>query len=274
MMRHPVHFFAALLIVSLLLLTACNLPTAASPTPQPPISTFTASPLPPPTATASPLPTLLPSATPLPSATFTPVIPLAEVQKESNCRVGPAGNYELVATYPAGQKLEVIANDLGAGFLFVRNLEQPEEHCWILAANLALSGEVAALPQFTPPPSPLPAPAFSASYKNIYLCKTDMSFAFIIQNTGGSAFRSAYIKASDLKTGKSTEQALNAFDLWADCVVAKNIAPLTPGATGYLYTLPFKTDVRGHTLQIVIMACTEQNLKGECATETLQIKPR
>lgn len=272
-MTRRTYFFTSLIVLSLVL-TACNLPLAAPPTPSPVPATSTASPLPPPTATASPSATLPPSATPSPSATFTPAIPQAEVRQESACRVGPAGNYDLVATYPVGQKLEVVANDLGAGFLFVRNLDRPEESCWILAANLSVSGEIVSLPQFTPPASPLPAPAFSATYKNIYLCKTEMLFAFIIQNTGGSAFRSAYIKATDVKTGKSTEQALNAFDLWAECVVAKNIAPLTPGATGYLYTVPFKTDVRGHTLQIVIMACTEQNLKGECATETLQIKPR
>ena len=278
MTSHFKYIFTMLIVFSLAL-TACNLPVAASPTASPPtvsppvLATLTISPLPA-TATFTPVVTIGPTFTVEPSLTPTQAIPMAEVQKESNCRKGPAENYERVATYAVGQKLEVVANDLGAGFLYGRNPDKPEETCWILAANLAVSGEVASLPQFTPPPSPLPAPAFSAVYKKIYQCKTDMFFMFIIENTGGANFRSAYIKATDVKSGKSTEQALNAFDLRSECVIAKNITPLTPGSTGYLYTLPFKSDMRGRTLKIIIMVCTEQNLKGVCATQVLEIKPK
>jgi hypothetical protein len=279
--------FFGLLTVLVILSMACNLsgggavaPTqqvvatvqdegaAATVTPVPPTETPV-----PPTETLLPAATSTETATPEPSATSTEAIPTAEVVRESSCRVGPAGAYELVAKYQPGQKLQIIARDLGGGFVFVQNPEKPEDQCYILESNLKISGEVAALPQYTPPASPTAAPAFKATYKNLYICKGSASLTFLIENTGGSAFRSAYIKAKDIKTGVTTEQVVNAFDLLAECVVAKNIAPLKPGSTGYLYTVPFKIDIRGRKLNVIIQVCTEQNLRGACSTQVLEVKP-
>src|SRR5437867_195850 len=55
--------------------------------------------------TKTPTVTATKTTLPEPSATATPEVPIAEVGRESNCRVGPAGNYDLVATYQAGQML-------------------------------------------------------------------------------------------------------------------------------------------------------------------------
>jgi hypothetical protein len=55
-------------------------------------------------------------------------------------------------------------------------------------------------------------------------------------------------------------------------VLAKNIAPLDPGETGYVASPPFKWSGHGGRLRAVIMACTEQNLKGTCVTQSLDIK--
>jgi len=266
----------SLSLAALILLSGCNLPVASS-TPTAPaepvvMPTFT-SPALPDTPTSEPSPTLTPTLTPEPSLTPTPEIPLAQTLKETPCYAGPAGNYERVTTFPAGTTLQVLANDLGGGFFFVSNPAQAGESCWALGANLSLSGQTAALPRFTAPPSPLPAPAFSAEYKKIYVCGEDAYVMFIIQNTGGANFRSAYIKATDVKSGASTEQAVNAFDLLDQCVVAKNIAPLKVGGMGYLYAPPFKKEIRGRLLKVVLMLCTEQNLKGACVTQTLEVKP-
>ena len=72
------------------------------------------------------------------------------------------------------------------------------------------------------------------SFKKFDACD-GVSFAtFIVENVGSVPFRSAYIKVTNQRIGKSVEQGLNAFDLRAGCVLAKNIAPLDPGGTGYL----------------------------------------
>jgi hypothetical protein len=198
---------------------------------------------------------------------------MAEVGRATNCRIGPAGNYDLVATYQPGQMLEVVAKDLGGGFWFVRNPDKPEEQCYVLANNITITGDTSALPKFTPLPSPTAAPFFKADFKNFDTCKGDDFARFTVVNTGSVPFRSAYIKVTDQKVNKSVEQALNAFDLTTGCIVAQNIAPLNPGETGYVQTPLFKWDPRGNKLRAVIMLCTEKDLKGVCITVTVEVKP-
>src|SRR6185503_3610977 len=216
------------------------------------------------TATETPLPE--------PSATATIEVPIAEVVRETNCRVGPAGNYDLVATYQVGQMLEVVAKDLGGGYWFTRNPEKPEEQCYLLAQNITISGDTSALPKFTPRPSPTAAPYFNATFKKFDTCEGEDFALFVIENLGSVPFRSAYIKVTDQKVNKSVEQALNAFDLRVRCVLAKNIAPLDPGATGYLTSPPLNWSASGNKLRAVIMLCTEKDLKGTCVTRSMDVQ--
>jgi len=194
------------------------------------------------------------------------------VLREANCRVGPSGAYQLVVTYQAGQKLNILARDLGGGFVFAQNPAQPEEQCYILESNVKISGELAGLPQFTPPPSPTAAPDFTVEFWKYGLCKDNYVADFIVINTGSIQFRSAYVKVTDQKKQQSVEQSLNAFDLYEGCIVAKNIAPLLPGGTGYVQSLPFKWDPRPNKQIAIIMLCTEQGLKGTCVTKTLEFR--
>jgi hypothetical protein len=225
-----------------------------------------------PTDTEAPAPTATETLTPKPSATATPEPPLAKVVRETNCRVGPGGLYTLVATYQVGQMLEVVAKDLGGGYWFVKNPEKPEEQCYLLAQNITISGETTALPKYTPPSSPTAAPYFNLTFKKFDTCQGVDFALFIVENVGSVPFRSAYIKVINQKSGKSVEQALNAFDLRVKCVLAKNIAPLNPGATGYVASAPFKWSGHADKLRAIIMVCTEKNLKGTCITQTVDIK--
>jgi hypothetical protein len=268
-----------LLMTMVLVLSACNLPSSnatgeVAPPTEPSTATIEL------TATqtefvATDTLTVTSTETPLPepSATVTPEIPLAEVVRETNCRVGPAGNYDLVEKYQVGQMLEVAAKDLGAGYWYVRNPEKPEEQCYLLAQNIKITGDISALPKFTPRPSPTAAPYFNVNFKKFDTCKGDDFALFIVENTGSVPFRSAYIKVTDQKVNKSVEQALNAFDQFVGCVLAKNIAPLDPGATGYVTSPPFPWNIRGNKFRAVIMLCTEKDLKGTCVTQTIDVKP-
>ncbi|HET9913484.1 MAG TPA: hypothetical protein VFQ13_16430 [Anaerolineales bacterium] len=219
-------------------------------------------------------PTVTPTETmtPEPSATATPEPPMAKVVRESNCRIGPGELYELVAKYQVGQILEVAARDLGSSYLFVRNPEKPEEQCYLLAQNMTITGETTALPRYTPPPSPTAAPYFNLTFKKFEACNGVDFAVFTVENTGSTPFRSAYIKVINQKANLSVEQALDAFDLRVKCVLAKNIAPLEPGGTGYVASPPFKWSGHGSKLRAVIMLCTEKNLKGSCVTQTTDIK--
>ena len=281
-MRKPPFSFFYILAIGAMILSACNLPDriataeVSAPTEQP-LTTATARVELTPTrteVTATQTPALTATETPLPepSATATPETPVAEVARQTNCRLGPAGNYELVATYQVGQKLDVVAKDLGAGYWFVKNPEKPEEQCYLLAQNIKISGDTGALPKFTPPPSPTAAPYFKVSFKKFDTCKGDDFALFMVENTGSVPFRSAYIKVIDQKVNKSVEQALNAFDLFVGCVLAKNIAPLDPGAIGYVTSPPFTWTVTTNKLRAAMMLCTEKNLRGTCVTQNIDVK--
>ena len=154
---------SGLILIVALVLSACNLP-ASNGTPEvtipmeavtatEPAATSTATeaiPTEPATATETP--------SPEPSATLTAAPPMAQVVRETNCRIGPGGLYELVAKYPVGQMLEVVAKDLGGGYWFVQNPEKLEEQCYLLAQNIKITGDTDLLPKFTPLPSPTAAP--------------------------------------------------------------------------------------------------------------------
>jgi hypothetical protein len=247
---------------------------AASSTPQPELPTDTPEPsetaLPTGTATETPLPVgVLPSETP----TLTPEPIFADVMKATNCRTGPGGLYDLVTTFKTGAKVEVLARDLGGGFIFVKNPEKPEEQCYILANNVKLTGDTSILPQYTPLPSPTGSPNFTATFKKFDNCKGDVFALFDIVNTGSVPFRSAYIKVTNLKTGESAEQAVNAFDLKVGCMIAKNVAPLEGGGTGWLASNIFLHDPRGNKMRAVIQVCTEKSLKGTCVTTSILMNP-
>ncbi|MDQ3003805.1 MAG: hypothetical protein M3R47_00250 [Chloroflexota bacterium] len=268
--------FFVLLILGGLFVSSCNMPHA---TPEITTQTEQATATIELTATQTEVaPTGTPTATatetplPEPSATATIEIPVAEVVRETNCRVGPAGNYDLVVTYQVGQMLEIAAKDLGGGYWFTRNPDKPEELCYLLAQNITIRGDTSALPKFTPRPSPTAAPYFSVTFKKFDTCESEDFVLFIVENLGSVPFRSAYIKVTDQKVNKSVEQALNAFDLRVRCVLAKNIAPLEQGATGYVTSPPFKWSARGNRLRAVIMLCTEKDLKGTCVTQSLDVK--
>jgi len=269
-------FFAliCLLLTGTLILSACNMPGVAVPTET---STPTSTPVPTVTATGTDVPTITPTATetltPEPTATSTPEVITAEVVRETNCRTGPAGNYELVAKYPVGQTLEVVANDLGAGYQFVQNPDNPEEQCYLLTQNIKINGDTSILPSITPPASPTAAPYFKASLRKFDTCQGHDYVMFTVENVGSIPFRSAYIRVTEQKSGQSVDQVLNAFDLRSKCVLAKNIAPLNTGETGYVASPPFTWNGHGNSLQVVIQLCTEKNLAGTCVTQSLQVKP-
>jgi hypothetical protein len=279
-MRRTFFQFLGLLIIVASVLSACNLP-AGNGTPEAIVQveqteTVTVIEL---AATQTPVvptdaPTVTPTETltPEPSATASPEPPMAKVVRESNCRIGPGGLYELVATYQVGQMLEVAARDLGGGYWFVKNAEKPEEQCYLLAQNITISGETTALPKYTPPPSPTAMPYFNLTFKKFDTCEGVDFALFVVENVGSAPFRSAYIKVINQKANKSVEQALNAFDLRAHCVLAKNIAPLNPGGTGYVASPPFEWPGHGTKLRAIIMLCTEKDLKGSCVTQTVDIK--
>jgi hypothetical protein len=204
-----------------------------------------------------------------PSITPTEDVVMGVVNKQSNCRSGPGAMYDLVAVYQAKVSLQIVGRDLGGGYVYVQNPDKPEDACWILQTSITTTADLSPLPAFTPPATPTAAPDFTISFKNTDTCKGNIFTRFIVVNIGSAQFRSAYVKVVNTKNNEVTQQAVNAFDLTVGCIVAKNIAPLAPGQTGYLQSELFQKNPKGQKLHAVFQLCTEQGLKGVCVTKVL-----
>lgn len=116
---------------------------------------------------ATPTVSLLPTATAtiLPTATPTP-IPLITINQKTDCHSGPGNDYETIATFEAGQQVEVVGRDNVQLFWIVKTSD--DKDCWIDSKSVTfLAGEIIILPEFTPPPVPTPAPPVAPSDLNI-----------------------------------------------------------------------------------------------------------
>jgi hypothetical protein len=270
--------FLYALVAILMATMACNMPFSSTPTPIVlPTIADTAAPAPTETEPATETATLEATATltPTPEPSLTETLEAAEaptgkVSKETNCRKGPGSVYALVVTFQSGTTVQILARDLGGGYIYVQNQAKPEEGCWILESNVTVSGNLTPLPAFTPPATPTPAPDFTVTFKRFDACNGNPFAVFEVVNTGGFQFRSAYLRVTNLRTGEVTENSLNAFDVVVACVVAQNIAPLKPGGTGYLQSDKFKKiPGGGDKMRASFHLCTEQNLKGACTDKSL-----
>jgi hypothetical protein len=148
-------------------LVACSLPAAQAETPDL-VATWVAA-----TLTAVDMPATLPAATPTPSAiptasqtpapsdtaapTSTPQNPL--ILETTLCWKGPGAQYEVVSALKKDERVELIGQGSLAGWWIVDN---PIYHdpCWAQARHIQVEPgyNTAALPIFTPPPSPTPSP--------------------------------------------------------------------------------------------------------------------
>jgi hypothetical protein len=124
---------------------------ASSPTPTStitPTATITSSP------TASSLPPTL--TIPTDFATATPLVAQISVSTTTNCRAGPGKIYAYLSELAEGKVSEVLAVDPTGKYWYIPNPDSPGNFCWVWGEYATLSGNVAALPVYTPPPSPVP----------------------------------------------------------------------------------------------------------------------
>ena len=108
-----------------------------------------------------------------PTFTSTPAAPSLTSNATIACQAGPGGDYELVINLQAGEKAEIIGKS--EGFWEVKTSDGAE--CWVPDQDVTLEGEVAAVPNVEPPPTPLPqapAPPISIQAIGAY-CSKDKS---------------------------------------------------------------------------------------------------
>ncbi len=80
------------------------------------------------------------------------------VSEQTNCRAGPGQDYDVIFTYLAGKKLEIVGRYDPGNFWLVKSPESPTGTCWLWGQYVEVTGSYLAVPSVTPPPTSTSAP--------------------------------------------------------------------------------------------------------------------
>lgn len=187
MRNKPIVIFLAMLTLSSLLLSSCNIlfgedgeevseslvQTAVAQTlvaGQEPEPADTQAPEPTAVATATETlePTLTPTITHTPTETMTPTPEEARlhVDRDTNCRVGPGELYKIVGALLSDEEAEVVGAYREGDFWVITNPDGAGE-CWVWGYYATLEGPLDDLPYYTQPPTPTPDVDWSGTWTTL-----------------------------------------------------------------------------------------------------------
>ena len=85
-------------------------------------------------------------------------VPMLTVREQTNCRAGPGQDYEILFTYLAGKKLEIVGRYDPDNYWLVKSAESPTGTCWLWGQYVEVAGSYGAVPSVTPPATVTSAP--------------------------------------------------------------------------------------------------------------------
>jgi hypothetical protein len=225
-----------------------------------------------PTATFTLIFTPTETLTPSPVFTATPIVPQVSVSLATNCRVGPGKVYDRVGALLIGQVAEVIGRDTTGNYWYIRNPNQSNGFCWLWGEYATVTGNFAALPMFTPPPTPTPVPAFEAEYDGLETCAgwwVDLK----LTNTGGISFESISLTVRDTVTDIVVSMYTDLFNDIDGCTGSSTREVLNPGANRIISSPAFAYDPSGHRLRATLTLCSRDGQNGTCVTDVIKFTP-
>ena len=287
------------LTILLAVLLACDT-TGLTPTPDSnDIATFIAQTMT--AAAAKTLPaTFTPSVTSTPTQTYTPrpptasatitltappiltptiMVPLISVSVATNCRNGPGKVYGLEGALLVGETAEVLARDPTSNYWYIRNPDPGDEFCWVWGNYATLTGNISALPVFTPPPTPTrtltptPTPNFEATFLELDDCSGSWWVDITLKNTGGFTFRSMELTVKDKDTDVVVTSLTDGFTDRTGCLSTTSKDVIEPGKSFVVSSSGFAYDLNGHNLRATIVLCTSTGQGGTCVTKIINFKP-
>jgi hypothetical protein len=200
------------------------------------------------------------------------VIPLISVSVATNCRVGPGKVYDRVGALLVGQVAEVHGRNSDGTYWYIRNPSANGGFCWLWGEYATLSGNFAALPAFTPPPTPTPMPNFDASYDGKDTC-VGWWVDIELDNTGGVQFKSVSLTVRDTVTDAVVSIYTDGFTDLDGCLDSTTRDNLNPGGSRIVSSGAFNYDPAGHKLRATITACSNLSQNGTCVTKVIEFKP-
>jgi hypothetical protein len=223
--------------------------------------------------------------TPTLDYTFTPVIPVISVSKSTNCRNGPGKVYDYEGALLAGQSAEIFGVDPTGRYFYIRNPDDPNRYCWVWDEYATISGSVAFLQIYTPPPTPtatntptptatpLPAPDFYVAYTSMDTCAGGWWLEFKIKNTGVVDIKSVQIELSDKAAGADVTNLTDGLVDVNGCLGSTIRDTLSAEASAIISSAAFAFNPAGHQLNAKITACSKKGLSGVCAAQRLKFIP-
>ncbi len=233
----------------------------------------------PPTTQA--LPSSEPTATlsPPPTATATSSKPMVSVSVNTNCRLGPGTDFDIVSTLLVGEETVIVGRDPSGDYWYIRNIDNPSQFCWLWGNYATPTGDYASLPVFTPMPTPTPeytatpVPGFTISFNEIDGCG-GKNLEFFITNNGSIILESLSITVTDNDTSKSVEIINDKFEEWNGCpIIVTSQSDLLPGEAGYAVSGTLDDDPSGHDIDATIRVCSQNGLGGTCIEKNMSFTP-
>lgn len=219
-------------------------------------------------------PSLTPSATlsPTPMFTATSAIPLISVSVATNCRVGPGKVYDRVGALLVGEVAEVVGRNQVGNYWYIRNPRDSNGYCWLWGEYATVTGNLAALPVLTPPPTPTPMPDFEADDDGLETCN-GWWVDIWLDNKGGVAFESISMTVRDTETDVVVSMYTDVFHDIDGCTGTDTRERLNPGDSHVVSGPPFSYNPTGHELRATITLCSRDGQNGMCLTESIKFTP-
>lgn len=200
-------------------------------------------------------------------------IPMASVSVETNCRSGPAKQYDNLGALAVGEKAEIVGKNTAFDYWVIKN---PDANgtCWLWGKYAIIEGDTSTLPEMTPPPTPTSLPP-TATETTIPRADFTVSFIgmcperwanFRISNTGNLGLESVRMRIVDTSISANLygpAYSDSPFLGSADCADTARMSAMGPGSTYHLrYRLSSVNP--GHNAQATVTACTENGTSGTC----------
>lgn len=183
------------------------------------------------TATSLP-PTVTPTIGPTGTITPTYSVPMLRVLEQTNCRMGPGQNYEVVYTYLAWKELEIVGAYPQENYWLVKSDQSPTGTCWLWGEYVEVSGSYWTVASVTPPPTATLPPPQAPAAKWEYFCsyatgKIDVTLKWTDVANNETGYRiirngqvvaelpansTAYAETIDLKAGEKTIYEVEVFN--------------------------------------------------------------
>jgi len=204
---------------------------------------------------------------------------MISVSVATNCRTGPGKVYPMVGALLVGKTAEVLGRDPSNNYWYIRNPGPGADLCWIWGNYATVTGPVALLPIFTPPPTPTatitptPSPSFTADYVALDTCSSSYWAKIKLKNTGPVPFKSISISVEDKATGVTLVNLADQFKNVDGCLTTTTKDVLVADETFLISAPAFSYNPTGHKIIAIIILCSDTGQKGFCVTNKFNFNP-